>query len=124
MIEALLILLMFQLSGEAITYAAALPVPGPVLGLVFLAVALRVVKGLSEKVSGAAHGILSNLSLLFVPAGVGVIQHADLLAAQWIPIAGALVVSTALTMVVTAATFIFVRRLLVKPASGRNGPGT
>lgn len=121
MIEALLTLLMFQLAGEAMTYAAALPVPGPVLGLVFLAVALRSVNGLSEKVSGAAHGILGNLSLLFVPAGVGVIQHADLLAAQWIPIAGALVVSTALTMVVTAATFILVRRWIAKPASDSSG---
>ncbi|MEZ5877034.1 MAG: CidA/LrgA family protein [Tepidamorphaceae bacterium] len=119
MIEALLVLLVFQLAGEAITHAAALPLPGPVLGLVLFAIALKTWPALAEKVSTVAHGILRNLSLLFVPAGVGVVQHADLVVHQWLPILGALVVSTALTLVITALTFVGVRRLMGE----RNDPG-
>ncbi|MFN0263319.1 CidA/LrgA family protein [Tepidamorphus sp. 3E244] len=112
MIEALLILLAFQLFGEAISHFFALAVPGPVLGLVLFAVCLKLLPSLAGKVADVAHGILRNLSLLFVPAGVGVMQHAELVASQWLPIVGALVISTSLTLVVTAFTFIWVRRLI------------
>ena len=71
MIEALLVLLVFQLAGEAITHAAALPLPGPVLGLVLFAIALKTWPALAKKVSTVAHGILRNLSLLFVTHDLG-----------------------------------------------------
>ncbi|MCB1482711.1 MAG: CidA/LrgA family protein [Rhodobiaceae bacterium] len=122
MIEALLVLLAFQLAGEAITHASALPLPGPVLGLVLFAFALKMMPGLAEKVSGVAHGILRNLSLLFVPAGVGVVQHADLVIHQWLPILGALVISTALTLAVTALTFVGVRKLMGGQGAQNEGP--
>ena len=122
MIEALLVLLAFQLAGEAITHASALPLPGPVLGLVLFAFALKMMPGLAEKVSGVAHGILRNLSLLFVPAGVGVVQHADLVIHQWLPILGALVISTALTLAVTALTFVGVRKLMGGQSAHNEGP--
>ena len=121
MIEALLVLLLFQLAGEAITHTASLPVPGPVLGLVLFAVALALVPKLAQMVSGVAHGILRNLSLLFVPAGVGVVQHGGLVLDQWLPIVGALVGSTALTLVVTALTFVGVRKLMGKAEGQKEG---
>lgn len=111
MIEALLVLLVFQLVGEAITHAAGLPLPGPVLGLILFTACLKAAPKLAQAVSGAAHGILRNLSLLFVPAGVGVMQHMDLVMSQWLPILGALLISTAATLLVTAFTFTAVRRL-------------
>ena len=52
----------------------------------------------------------ANLSLLFVPAAVGVVQQAGLIAANWLAIAAALVVSTLLTLVVTVYTFRIVAR--------------
>ena len=46
--------------------------------------------------------LLSHLSLLFVPAGVGVMLHAELIGAELLPIAGAVILGTMLTIVVTA----------------------
>jgi holin-like protein len=56
------------------------------------------------------NGILSHLSLLFVPAGVGVILHIAMLRDEWLPIAIALVVSTALTLVVTGLVMVVLTR--------------
>ena len=46
--------------------------------------------------------LLKHLSLLFVPAGVGVMLHVARLAGEWLPIVVALLASTALAIVVTA----------------------
>jgi len=51
-----------------------------------------------DKTSG---GLLKHLSLLFVPAGVGVIRYLDVLGAQWIPIGVAIIASTITTLLVT-----------------------
>jgi holin-like protein len=50
----------------------------------------------------AATGLLSHLSLLFVPAGVGVVMYGRELAADWVPIAIAIVLSTVVGLAVTA----------------------
>ena len=50
-----------------------------------------------------ANALITNLSLLFVPAGVGVMLHAKLIGRDWLPISVALVASTVLTIGVTAA---------------------
>jgi holin-like protein len=102
-------LLVFQCAGEALARGFALPVPGPVLGLVLLFIALSI-RGIPEGVAAAADGLARHLSLLFVPAGVGVISYAAPLAAEWLPIAMALVVSTALTLAATALTFRWLAR--------------
>lgn len=71
-------LLVFQSIGELLSRGFSLPLPGPVLGLVLLLVALRfpVVR---EPVGECAQFLLSHLSLLFIPVGVGVMTHLALL---------------------------------------------
>lgn len=91
-----------QLAGELITRAGSIPVPGPVLGMVILFTLLVLNGSVPEKLSSVTDGILSNLSLLFVPAGVGVMLHFRLLGDDWFAIAVALIVSTILTIAVTA----------------------
>jgi holin-like protein len=54
--------------------------------------------------------LLSNLSLLFVPAGVGVMTHAKLLGRELVPITVSLVVSTLLTIAVTALVMKWLAR--------------
>jgi holin-like protein len=49
-----------------------------------------------------ADGLLSNLSLLFVPAGAGVMLHFKLLGGDWLPLGAALIARTLLTIAVTA----------------------
>ena len=57
-----------------------------------------------------ADALLRNLSLLFVPAAVGVVQQVDLIAAHWLAILAAIAVSTLLTLIVTVYTFRAVAR--------------
>ena len=102
-------LLLAQSAGEALTRLAGLTLPGPVLGLLLLLPALHF-DAVRRPVGAAADALLAHLSLLFVPAGVGVMVHAGRLADEWLPISVALVASTALTIAVTA----LVMRALVR----------
>ncbi len=101
MLAALTLLLIFQLAGEAIALYFALPVPGPVIGMGLLFAALALRGGASLDLRNTAQNLLQHLSLLFVPAGVGVMLHVQRMADEWLPIVVALVVSTLLTIIVT-----------------------
>mgnify|MGYP001323099937 CR=1 FL=1 len=102
MILALTVLLLFQLAGEVLVRAIGLPVPGPVIGmgLFFLFLLLR--GGPSEAMRKTAGGLLQHLSLLFIPAGTGIVLYGELLAREWLPLTAALVGSTFLAIAVTA----------------------
>ncbi|KPL27015.1 MAG: hypothetical protein AMJ72_11190 [Acidithiobacillales bacterium SM1_46] len=104
MINALAILLVFQLMGEFLSHFLRLPIPGPVVGMALLFVALSVSSALTERLRETAQTILQHLSLLFVPAGVGVMLHAQRVLDEWLAISVALVASTLLTIAVTAFT--------------------
>lgn len=111
MIRGLTLLFLCQLAGEVVVRAAGIAFPGPVLGMALLLAGLAVFGRASPGLDEAADGILRNLSLLFVPAAVGVTQQAGLIAANWAAIAAALVVSTVATLVVTVLTFRAVARM-------------
>lgn len=102
MLGALTLLLVFQLIGEVIVQLAALPIPGPVIGLLLLFLTLCVRGSLATPLRDTANGILQHLSLLFVPAGVGVMVHFARIAGEWLPILAAVLVSTALAIAVSA----------------------
>lgn len=121
MIAGFAVLLLCQLVGEIVVRSLGLPLPGPVLGLglLFVALALRSrLTGRDESpsdpspVGRAADGLLSILSLLFVPAGVGIVQHLGRLEENGFALAVTLLVSTAVTLAVTALVFVGVKRLL------------
>ena len=102
MLASLTTLLVFQLLGEVISMALSLPVPGPVIGMMLLFLALVIKGAVPRELQITAQGLLSHLSLLFVPAGVGVLLHAHLVAEEWPAISAALIGSTLLTIAVTA----------------------
>jgi holin-like protein len=102
MIGALAILLVLQLVGEVAVRWSGAPLPGPVVGMVLLFLALRWRQALPDPLRAVAETLLSHLSLLFVPAGVGIIQYGALLAEEWLAVVAALVLSTLITVAVTA----------------------
>lgn len=112
MIEAGILLLLCQLAGESIVRAIELPVPGPVLGTVLMLAFLSFRKGVPESLDKTSHDLLANFSLLFVPAGAGIILHVQRLEAEAVALLTALVVSTALTIAVAALVFVGVDRLM------------
>jgi putative effector of murein hydrolase LrgA (UPF0299 family) len=119
MIRGITILLTCQLIGEMLTRVLHLGVPGPVLGFAGLVAILLVLSARGDiddsLVSASDLGRVSNvllscLSLLFVPAGVGVIRHLGVIGAHGIAMAAAVALSTVVTMIATVWTFVLVRR--------------
>lgn len=97
----LTLILALQLLGEVLHLALHLPVPGPVIGMVMLFAGL-LLKGRSPPdLDKTAFALLDHLSLLFVPAGVGVMLYVHLLATEWRPVLAALVGSTIAAIAVT-----------------------
>lgn len=136
MIASLGLILLCQLVGEVVVRALALPLPGPVLGLLVLLVLLLARDRIPALAAGplaneatkngGEHGIetvsrilLANMSLLFVPAGVGVVQKLDLIAAHGLAIAAVLIISVVVTLLVTVAVFVLASRLV---AARRRAP--
>ena len=103
MLSHFILLLVFQLIGEVTVVATELPLPGPVVGMVLLFVFLFFAGDVSDQLERVSSSLLSNLSLLFVPAGVGIMLHAKVINVHFVPIAISLVVSTFLTILVTGA---------------------
>lgn len=113
-LRGLALLLLLQAAGEALVQAAGWPLPGPVLGLLMLLAALRI-PALRAPVAAIAQLLLGHLSLLFVPVGVGVITHLELLDRHGLRLLAVIGVSTVLGLAVTAA---LLRALL--PAAERD----
>lgn len=111
MIRALALILACQLAGEAGSRALSLPVPGPVLGMALLWALMVAAPPVADLVRPVGEGILRHLSLLFVPAGVGVVGHAATLGPQAFGLAVAIVASTVLAIAAGSGAFVLVARL-------------
>jgi holin-like protein len=98
---AFAVLLLFQCLGEGLVFIFGLPVPGPVAGMLVLLAALVAFPRLHQVIEAGANELLRHLSLMYIPAGVGVIAAASSGRGQWLAIAAAVVVSTLATMAVT-----------------------
>lgn len=101
-------LLAFQSLGELLARGLALPFPGPVIGMLLALLALRV-PAVREPVAACANFLLSHLSLLFVPVGVGVMTHLGLLGQYGVRMLVAIVVSTWIGLLVTALALHLLR---------------
>jgi len=115
-LKGLAFLLLLQAAGEALAHAFAIPFPGPVLGMALLLLALPL-PWVRVPVQAAAEMLLAHLSLLFVPVGVGVITHLDLVSTYGVRLLVVIVLSTWTGMAVTA---LLLRWLL--PRSTRSAP--
>ncbi|SFK13122.1 CidA/LrgA family protein [Celeribacter neptunius] len=101
----------FQLLGEVIARIFTLRLPGPVIGMMLLAALLLARPAVGEKIKGTASHVLSYLSLLYVPAGVGIVQYLDQVSEIGPALAVALIGSTVLSIGAGALTFKYVNRL-------------
>jgi putative effector of murein hydrolase LrgA (UPF0299 family) len=105
-------LLICQLAGEAVVRLMSLPIPGPVVGMALLFVLMLGRAPLPAALDETADGLLRNLSLLFVPAGVGVVQHLDRLGVDGLRLIAVVVLGTVITLAVTASVFEGLARIV------------
>ena len=94
MIHVLSTLLLYQLVGELIVRAFVLPIPGPVIGMALLFLTLLARGRVGEELRNGTSALLQHLSLLFIPAGAGVMLHLQRIESEWLPITVALIDST------------------------------
>lgn len=128
MLGTLTLLLLCQLAGELAARLLHLPVPGPVLGMLLLFAGLLLRGGVPAAIQDTASGLLRHLSLLFVPAGVGVMVHVTRLETEALPIVVALFGSTLFGIAVTAKLMAVLLsrsepRLEEEPAAGNSAKG-
>jgi len=102
LLQAFAVLLLFQCLGEALVFVFGLPIPGPVAGMLVLLAALVAWPRLHAVIESGANELLRHLSLLFLPAGVGIIAAAASGSGHWLAIGAAVVTSTLATLAVTA----------------------
>ncbi len=119
MIGAIFLLFACQLAGEIAVRTVGLPVPGPVLGMVFLFLWLCLRKTVSEHTETVSSALLGNMSLLFVPAGVGVIRYTDQIQNEALAILVSIVVGTVITILIVAK----VAQALMPKAHPGHAPG-
>lgn len=111
MVGAIALLFVFQLVGEAIHRLVGVPVPGAVIGMVLLVVWLalrpvrwggRVMGGGPARLEAVTAWLTAHLSVMFVPAAVGVMEQGAVFARFGLALMLATAVSVVLTIVVTA----------------------
>ncbi|WP_042414195.1 CidA/LrgA family protein [Comamonas aquatica] len=120
MLYALAALFAFQLAGEALVHALALPLPGALVGTLLLLTALLWLGRLPVALEQTALTLLQNMMLLFIPTIAGVVLHFDRIAREWQPFVVAGVAGAAITYVVTALTF---RWMLARSPAAATTPG-
>ena len=110
MLRAIFVIFFFQLLGEALKKFFEMLIPGPVIGLILLLITLiflkrfktRAINNLKSDVLNTSNYILSYLSLLFVPIGVGVVMHLSYLENNLFKVLIIVFISTVLTVGLTA----------------------
>ena len=115
MIPALATLLVCQLIGEALVRTLAVPVPGPVVGMAGLLLVLIGWPRWLAALKPTAQTLLQHLSLLFVPAGVGVMLHLQRLGQEALAIGVALVLSTWIGLASAALTMAWLMKRVTPP---------
>jgi holin-like protein len=102
MIRGLAILLVFQSLGEVAAKFIHGLIPGPVIGMILLLAFLVWKKKIAPTISIAADGLLAHLAIFFIPAAVGVMLYARELSSAGVAWLLAIILSTAVSMAITA----------------------
>lgn len=116
MLSGFLQIIFFLLAGEAVAFVTRLPLPGAVLGMALLLSWLLIKKHKpSENLEAASQGLLQFLSVLFVPAGVGIILHIERIRHEWLAILASVVFATLITAGLTALLLQKLHRSTAQP---------
>lgn len=94
-------LMLFQLLGTVLNVMLLPILPGPIIGLLLLFVALLARGQASESLQLAARGLLRYLPLLLVPPAVGVMAYTEAILDDFWAIVGVLVLSLAVSLIFT-----------------------
>ncbi|WP_285120901.1 CidA/LrgA family protein [Lactococcus petauri] len=83
----LLIIFGFSFVGDTLSNSLHLPVPGSILGMIFLFLALQFKVLKFTDVDEVGSFLINNMTILFLPAGVGIMAKWSLISDFWWQIA-------------------------------------
>lgn len=104
MIYAFAALFVFQLMGEFIVQWTHLPLPGPLVGMALMLVAMLIRGRIPDALERTADKLFSHMMLFFIPIVTGVMMHFERVANEGLAFIIACVVGSAVSLVVTALT--------------------
>ena len=110
----LMYILIFSMLGECLSTAFSLPVPGSIIGLVLLFLALQFNIIRLRHIYDVGQFLLSNMTILFLPAAVGVMDKFDVIAPNLVGI----VVITLGAIVLNIATIGLVVQVIKRRYEG------
>lgn len=108
--RGLLLVVLFDVVGELLARHARVPLPGPVIGMVLLVLAMALAPRLADLCEAGASLLLRHMTLLFVPAAVSALASLALLRVEGGRIVLVLVVSTSLALATGGWTFVLAAR--------------
>jgi len=122
MLRSFFIILLYQLVGETIQKFFNIIIPGPVIGLVLLLITFIFIKKFKDKkvlqikkdVIKTGNIIVSHLSLLFIPIGVGVVMHISYLGENLFQVFAVIIIGTLLTVAFTAKIMELLNKITLK----------
>ncbi len=108
------IILMFLLTGEIINKIFHIPIPGSVIGMIFLFLFLFTGILKIEYINKVGHFFLKNLAFFFIPPTVAIINSIDLLQEYIFQLLFIIIFTTVLVMVVTGLTVQILVKWMIK----------
>ncbi|MCK0158307.1 CidA/LrgA family protein [Cellulophaga sp. F20128] len=102
MFKGVLYIFLFLVIGEIIVYLFNLSIAGNIVGMVAIFIALKFKIIQLKDVKPASDQFIKYMVLFFVPYGVGLMAFYDILKMHWIAIVVGTVLSTILTLYITA----------------------
>ena len=110
-LKQLMIILIAYFLGMLVQMFFNLPIPGTVLGLIFLFLALSFGIVKTEMIEDICEVLISHMSFLFVPAGVGLMTSFDMLKGKVMAFSIIIVISTIVVWIVTVYVVKFLRKV-------------
>lgn len=104
------IILLFCFLGQVVSTVFKLPIPGTVLGMLFMVAALCLGVIKLDAIEEVGNFLLDYLPFFFVPAGMGLITSFKVISNTWIYLLIIIFISTIITMAVTGLTVQLVKR--------------
>ena len=111
LVQLVALLLLFHAMGTGLVLWLALPISGPIAGMLLLFLFLCARGGLSGEAYTATTASLRHMSLLFIPAGAGLMVQMDAFREEWKAIVLAVLGGTVCTLAATALSLRIFRRL-------------
>ena len=98
-----MLICLFAVIGEAISTFFKLPIPGSIIGLFLLLIRLRHIHAVAEF-------LIANMTILFLPAGVGIMERWDAISDNIVPIILIIMGALVLNIVVIAVVVGFIKK--------------